>query len=130
MTDAVLTAIVTGVTGIAVAYIGIIPAISASKRETQKRLDSFEAKLDKHIAADEAANATTCRSRILQMSTDVRRGGEFPKEDWDAMLQDITTYERYTASHPDYPNEVCEHAISFLCDRYDDLLETDGFLKI
>lgn len=130
MTDALMTALVTGGSSVLVTAIATVPAIVSSKRSTTAQLAELSQKLDKHIAADEAANATNCRSRILQRATDVRRGGEYPKEDWDSVLQDITTYEKYTATHPDYPNEVCEHAINFLCDRYDDLLETDGFLKI
>lgn len=130
MTEALQAALVTGLSSVAVSAIGVIPAVISSRRSTAAQLKSLSDKLDRHIAADEAANATTCRSRILQRATDVRRGGEYPKEDWDALLQDVTTYERYVVTHPDFPNEVCEHAIDFLCDRYDDLLETDGFLKI
>lgn len=130
MNDALMTALVTGISSVLMSAIGIIPAILSSRRSTNTAIAALSQKLDKHIAADEAANASNCRSRILARATDVRRGGEYPKEDWDALLQDITSYEKYAATHPDYPNEVCEHAIDYLCGRYDDLFESDGFLKI
>ncbi len=127
MSDTVLVALISGGVTLIGTMITVFANALKTRKESNNRLDKIESKLDGHIKADERESATQCRSRILRFCNDVRRGLEFTKDFWDTIMIDITFYSTYTAKNPDFKNQVCVHAVEYLENKYDELLETNGF---
>jgi len=85
----------------------------AFNREVLERMDKMEAKvdgLDKKVDAIEAADAErdaiNARVRILRFGDEVLHGQQHSKEHFDQTLSDITNYNEYCRSHPDFQNEM------------------------
>lgn len=72
--------------------------------------------------------ADACRSRILRFSDELRRGVEHSEEFFNQILADVSDYERYCASHPDYVNSKATNAIAEINKVYQRCLEKDSFL--
>lgn len=141
MDSAVLVALISGAMTLLGTIITVLSSAASNRKKTEKRVDELERQqktqydqLKEDIKATneriEANDITTRRQRITRFATEVRRGDEFPKEDWDSVKIDCDVYEEYGESHPKFPNGVCNAAIRFLNRRYDELMETDGFLKV
>ena len=54
----------------------------------------------------EEREATACRTRILRFGDEILHDVRHSKEHFDQILIDITAYENYCASHPDFRNNV------------------------
>lgn len=86
-------------------------------------------KLDGHIRMDDERNADLHRAYILRFNTELLRGINHTKEDFNEIFYNIDYYERYCADHPEYQNNRAVHAIKHIKNVYDEHMENDGFLK-
>ena len=93
-----------------------------AQKETQRRLDE-------HIRMDDERNADPHRIYILRFNTELLRGIEHTKEDFNEILSNIDYYERYCAGHPEYQNNRAVHAIKHIKNVYDEHMERGTFLK-
>ncbi len=86
--------------------------------------------LEKHVRVDDERNADLHRARILQFNRELLRESEpsHTEEDFNEILYNISCYERYCESHPDYQNNRAVHAIKNIERVYDQLMENHGFL--
>lgn len=100
-----------------------IKCIKGEQEETRKKLDA-------HIEESEERKADTYRSRILRFNNELVRKLGHTEEDYNEILEIIDRYEKYCNGHPGYKNNKCAHAIKNIERMYDEMLHTNGFLKI
>lgn len=122
MDNQVLLSIISAVSAMIVALIGIIPTVKKGNKETLDKIGEVEGKLDKHIEKDDNEHAKVCRSRIMKYASDVRNGVEFDQDVWNAIKIDCDFYKDFCVGHPDFPNGICQSTIKFLEEILDDLV--------
>lgn len=68
------------------------------------------------------------RSHILRFGDELRRGISHSKEHFDQILLDISKYESYCKSHPDFVNNIANATIIQIKKTYQECLEENKFL--
>lgn len=76
----------------------------------------------------EVEHATTCRTRILRFGDEVLHKERHSKEHFDQILLDISEYERYCSTHPEFRNNVAVATIDKIKRTYQYCLDNDSFL--
>lgn len=99
-----------------------IKDIKTEQEETKKKLDA-------HIEEGEERKADNYRSRVLRFNNELVRGLGHTEEDYDEILDVIWKYNEYCKTHPKYNNNKMPHAIKNVERMYDEMLQTNGFLK-
>ena len=99
-----------------------IKDIKTEQEETRKKLDA-------HIEEGEERKADHYRSRVLRFNNELVRGLGHTEEDYDEILDVIWKYNEYCKTHPKYKNNKMPHAIKNVERMYDEMLQTNGFLK-
>lgn len=100
----------------------------AMNAEVLTRVDNIDKKLDAHIKENEEKEARSCRNRILRFADELYQNIDHSKEMFDAVLLDVTAYEKYCADHEKFQNSVAEMSIKYIKDTYARLLENHKFL--
>lgn len=76
----------------------------------------------------EEREATACRTRILRFGDEILHDVRHSKEHFDQILIDITAYENYCASHPDFRNNVAVATIRRINQVYAQCIRNNNFL--
>lgn len=76
-----------------------------------EKLDEVNRSLVELKKENSEDRVTNCRYRILRFDDEVRHDEKHSKEHFDQILEDITEYEIYCGSHPDYKNNKAVLAI-------------------
>lgn len=76
----------------------------------------------------EEREATACRTRILHFGDEILHDVRHSKEHFDQILIDITAYENYCASHPDFRNNVAVATIKRINQVYAQCIRDNDFL--
>lgn len=76
----------------------------------------------------EEREATACRTRILRFGDEILHDVRHSKEHFDQILIDITAYENYCASHPDFRNNVAVATIRRINQVYARCISDNDFL--
>ena len=95
-----------------------IKQVKTAQEETRKKLDD-------HIEESEERKADNYKSRVLRFNNELVRGLGHTEEDYNEILDIIWKYENYCKTHDKMP-----HAIKNVERMYDEMLKTNGFLKI
>lgn len=74
-------------------------------------------------------HAKDCRVRILRFSDEIYLGQNHSQEHFKQILGDITHYEKYCASHPEFENSIAVAAIQQIKESYNKRLREHDFLK-
>lgn len=77
----------------------------------------------------EEREATACRTRILRFGDEILHDVRHSKEHFDQILIDITAYENYCASHPDFRNNVAVATIRRINQVYAQCIRNNNFLE-
>lgn len=85
------------------------------------RLAAIDEKTDKQVAINR-------RVRILKFNDELQQGLNHSKESFDQVLQDITDYETYCATHPDFKNNQTVETVAYIKKCYAERLEKHDFL--
>ena len=93
-----------------------------------ERVDKLSDKVGKSDARQDERDAKTARTHILRFGDEVRIGIRHSKESFDDVLADITAYETYCKSHPEFPNNRTRAAEKFISETYDECLRENKFL--
>jgi len=112
-----------------VAAITIIPSIRSNRKKTDDKIDALTKKLDDHIKEDEQNSIRQARTRILRFYDEECEGRKHSQNHWEDIIDDVDTYENYTADHPDFKNNRGEAAMSYIKEGYRANKEADSFLK-
>lgn len=119
---------------ILIAFIGSAGAFSfiqflISRKDTQrsllKKIVEDISALHEEMCRDRAVNA---RIRILSASDEVLHGVEHSLEWWNQVNEDITGYDKYCETHPDFKNNKAVMAIDHLNKTYSERLEKNDFI--
>lgn len=98
-------------------------------KDIKAELEETKKKLDAHIEEGEERKANNYRSSVLHFNNELVRGLGHTEEDYDEILRVIWKYNEYCKTHPKYKNNKMPHAIKNVERMYDEMLQTNGFLK-
>lgn len=99
-------------------------AISSIEKAQHNNLEGLY-RLGKMIAENEA---TTCRYRILRFNDEILHEEKHSKEHFDQILEDISRYERFCNTHPEYENNKAVLAVKNIKRVYQTCSENNSFL--
>lgn len=103
---------------------GLKTEITDLKKEIQKideRVDKIDARIDEN-------NAIQCRSRILRFGDEVSHGQNHSRDHFKQIFCDITTYNSYCHSHPEFQNDMTKITSKRIEDDYMERDRNDDFL--
>ena len=107
-----------------------LDTVEAELTETKQKLEETKEKLEEHVTMDDERYMDLHRARILQFNTELIRGLKHTEEDFNDIMHDITCYERYCKTHPEYPNNRAVHAIKNINRIFDERMAKGDFLYI
>ena len=97
-----------------------------------KRQDETDAKIDNIEAAFKAEmevkGAKEARYRILRFGDECRANTKHSEEMFNNVLDDITTYNYYCHTHPNFENEKTKLAEQYIKQIYTHCVDTNDFL--
>lgn len=96
--------------------------------DVTEQLVDISNKLDAHIEEDTRDKAKRLRGRILRFADELLQGERHSQEHFNEILEDITEYNRYCATHPDFPNDKAAISIGHIENVYRARLENNDFL--
>lgn len=102
------------------------------KDDCSKKIMDMIEKLDKKIdKIDKEASereAITARVRILKFMDELLEGRKHTKDSYDQVMTDITNYNKYCSTNPDFKNNQTEATIEYINKDYQKRLEKHDFL--
>lgn len=93
-----------------------------------EKLDRITATIEDNREQRKRDRADDARRRILAASDEVLHCVPHSKEWWDQVNDDVTGYNQFCATHPEYRNNKAAHAIENLDKEYSKKLEINDFL--
>ena len=97
--------------------------------EVVEKVDSLEKNIENLRVECEEREATKCRARILRFGDEILHNVRHSKEHFDQILLDITAYEQYCNTHPNFKNNVAIATINRINREYDECANNNGFLE-
>ena len=97
--------------------------------EVVEKVDNLEKNIENLRAKCDEREATKCRARILRFGDEILHNVKHSKEHFDQILLDITDYEQYCSTHPNFKNNVAIATINRINHEYDECAENNGFLE-
>lgn len=111
------------------AVLAKLEEVTHAQQEAQKKLETLEARLDKHILTDARRDADKHRMEILQFNNTLLRNRKHTKEEFIEILTNIDEYERYCEKDENYPNNRAVLAIENIREVYKERLKKHDFLE-
>ena len=93
-----------------------------------EKLDSVNRSIGELRQENGENQASTFRYRILRFDDEIRHDAKHTKEHFDQILEDITEYEKYCSSHPEYRNNKAMLAIENIKRIYKECSNEGTFL--
>ena len=90
-------------------------------KKVDDRVDKMDARIDEN-------NAIQCRSRILRFGDEVSHGQNHSRDHFKQIFCDITTYNSYCHSHPEFQNDMTKITSKRIEDDYMERDKRDTFL--
>lgn len=130
--EAIWTALIAMGSAIVVKVLDWALARRSEKRgaiaQLSRKVDSIGSKLDAHIKEDQETKAIAARNRILRADDEILHGVKHSHDFFRSLLLDITAYEQYSQTHPDFPNEVTRSAEDNIRRVYEKCKRENSFL--
>ena len=152
-----LIELLTVLSPIIVAVVGIIPAIYANRKKTEKvikdmrdaqnkemskmqesikesqdtmkrDMGAMKKTLDNHIREDEDERARNQRYRILRFYDEMCERRDHSESHFEDILDDIDDYEKYCAAHSEFRNNRGKVAMEYIKEMYGKIKSGGGFL--
>lgn len=108
--------------------IDIRSELSESIRKLENKIDWMKGSIGDLKKSSSEGMAYTWRYRILRFDDEIRHDEKHTKEHFDQLMDDITKYELYCASHPDFPNNKAVFAIKNIKRVYQKCTDERNFL--
>lgn len=96
-------------------------SVANQLRDIQAKLKAVDKKIDEN-------EAKAARARILMMADDIRLDLKHSKDRFDAILQDIETYNSFCSETPGFLNGVTAASQDIIKDCYKRRIERNDFL--
>lgn len=97
--------------------------------EVIEKVNNLEKKLEIVDAKHDESEAKSSRVRILRFGDELYQGRRHSKEHFDNILDDITEYETYCKTHPDFKNERTKMTEKIILDQYEKCTQEHSFLQ-
>lgn len=95
---------------------------------TGAKLDRIATQLSNLDRKVNEIEPTMSRYRVLRFNDEILHGERHSKEHFDQILEDITHYENYCETHPEYENNKAVLAIANITKIYQKCSEENSFL--
>ena len=102
-------------------------AILTAIQTVEQRIVTVESKVEALSSEMNEERAVAARVRILHFCDECQAGSKHSKDSFDQCLSDITNYERYCASHPNFKNNQTEATCRYIQKLYDERLNKHDF---
>lgn len=102
--------------------------VLAKVNNVESDLQSLRGDVDNLRSEEGKGRALDCRARIVRFGDEIQCGEKHSKEHFNAILYDISMYEKYCKENPGFPNEVAVINIELIKDIYKKCLEKRNFL--
>ena len=100
--------------------------------QVRDRMDELEKKIDNMKISEEEKDqlkeALAARRRILRFNDELLLKIKHSKEMFNDILKDITDYDNYCRTHPDFKNKKAVFAEENVARAYQDCMENNSFL--
>lgn len=96
--------------------------------EVIEKVDNLSKDVKKNKDDDDEQWASLSRSHILRFGDELLHGVKHSKEHFDQILLDISKYEHYCDSHPEYLNNIANATIKQIKKTYQNCLQHNDFL--
>lgn len=96
--------------------------------EVLKEVSELRKDVKRNKADDDEQWASLSRSHILRFGDEILHGVSHSKEHFDQILLDISKYEHYCESHPEYLNNIATATIKQIKETYQACLKENNFL--
>lgn len=96
--------------------------------EVIEKVEALSKDVKDNKADDDEQWVSLSRSHILRFGDELLHGVGHSKEHFDQILEDISKYEHYCDSHPEYPNGKAIATIKQIKKTYQKCLEENNFL--
>lgn len=92
-------------------------------------IKTMKSEIDTIRDENREVHAKDCRVRILRFADEIYLEQPHSQEHFKQILGDITHYERYCESHPEFENQIAVAAIEQITESYNKRLRKHDFLK-
>lgn len=92
-------------------------------------IKTMKSEIDTIRDENREVHAKDCRVRILRFADEIYLEQPHSQEHFKQILGDITHYERYCESHPEFENQIAVAAIEQITESYNKRLRKHDFLN-
>ena len=96
--------------------------------EVLEKVETLTKDVRNNKADDDDKWASLKRSHILTFGDEIRLGVDHSQERFDQILLDISEYEQYCDTHPEYKNDKAPVTIDLIKKTYRECLKENNFL--
>lgn len=96
--------------------------------EVLQKVEKLETEVTDMRASMDEQSARDARSAILRFGDELLHNLKHSKESFDDILDQITRYEEYCRTHPDFKNKRTEKTSEHIQKTYDKCMEERSFL--
>ncbi len=108
---------------------GLLQFLISRHDKTGEKLDSIIQAVHEISERVDANSATLARTHILRFDDELINNVQHTREYFQQILDDVDTYEKYCATHPDYKNNMCTMAIEHIRRVYARLQDNNRFVQ-
>lgn len=94
----------------------------------ENEISAIKKTSDERAAHEDERNACIARQRILRFGDEVRHGQNHSEEHYNDILEDITSYESYCDTHPNFKNQKAQSTIKIIVQAYEGHMKKNDFL--
>lgn len=102
--------------------------ISQKVDRLENEISEIKKTSDERAAHEDERNACIARQRILRFGDEVRHGQNHSEEHYNDILDDITSYENYCDTHPNFKNQKAQSTIKIIVQAYEGHMKANDFL--
>lgn len=96
--------------------------------EVIEKVEKLEEDFRNLKASADEREAKSSRARILRFGDEIAHGVKHSKEHFDDILADITDYENYCSSHPQFKNNRTRLTSKLINETYEKCVKTRDFI--
>lgn len=100
----------------------------AMNGELMEQVQHIAKRMDDMEVREAEKEAIAARNRILRFGDEIRNGERHSAEYFRQMMDDITAYQHYCDTHPQFKNERTVQTIKIIDDVYERCVRTNDFL--
>lgn len=100
----------------------------AVNAEVIEKVNAIDKRLNEHIKDGELLTVRNTRQRILRFDAECCKGEKHTLEQYNEILDDIDTYEKYCETHKDYKNNKAVSAMKTIKGCYEQDKLNNNFL--